>query len=131
VSNLNTSDGSFDYLPSLDYEGEDTIFYAVSDGSLADTARVIITISAGCSCNCHADPVCDGNSNIQDVVTVVNVAFRGVVDTVDPACTHVGRTDLNCDCVTSVLDVVNMVNHAFRGDVTPFCDACASPCAAN
>ena len=128
ATNLSTSNGSFDYSPALDYEGEDTVFYAASDGSLADTGRVIITISAGCFCDCHADPICDAVTNIQDVVAVVTIAFRSGTDTVDPACTHAGRSDVNCDCVVSVLDVVNMVNHAFRGDVTPFCDACANPC---
>lgn len=128
ASNLNTTTGAFDYLPSLDYEGEDTVTYVASDGALADTARVIITIAAGCFCNCHADPICDGFSNIQDVVSIVNVAFRAGIDTVDPSCTHAGRSDLNCDCVVSVLDVVNIVNHAFRGDTSPFCNPCVTPC---
>jgi hypothetical protein len=128
ASNLNTTDGSFDYLPSLDYEGEDTVFYAVSDGALADTARVIITIAAGCVCDCHADPICDGFTNVQDVVAIVNIAFRAGTDTIDPTCPHAGRADLNCDCVVSVLDVVNVVNHAFRGDTTPFCNPCSTPC---
>lgn len=128
VSNLDAADGSFDYLPDLDYEGGDTVIYVVSDGDLADTARVFITIESGCFCNCHADPVCDATTNVQDVVSVLNVAFRGGADTVDPQCSHVGRADLNCDCVVSVVDVVNIVNHAFRGDATPFCNPCSTPC---
>lgn len=128
VTNLNTSDGSFDYSPDLDYEGEDTVVYVASDGDLADTAQVIITIASGCVCSCHADPACDGNTDVLDVVGVVNVAFRGASDTVDPQCTHIGRTDVNCDCATDVLDVVGIVNRAFRGDQTPFCDACVDAC---
>ena len=128
ASNLNAANGSFDYLPGLDYEGGDTVFYEVSDGELADTARVLITITPGCVCNCHADPVCDGNPDVLDVVQLVTVAFRNGSDTIDGACTHVGRSDTNCDCVVDVLDVVSMVNHAFRNDVTPFCDPCADPC---
>jgi hypothetical protein len=128
VSNLNTSDGGFDYDPDLDYEGEDTVVYVASDGDLADTAQVIIIIASGCNCGCHADPVCDATTNVQDVVSVLNVAFRGAADTVDPQCSHVGRADLNCDCVVSVVDVVNIINHAFRGDTSPFCNPCANPC---
>lgn len=128
VSNLDVADGSFDYLPALDFEGEDTVVYVVSDGALADTANVFITVAPGCFCNCHADPVCDATINVQDVVSVLNVAFRGGADTVDPQCTHVGRSDLNCDCVVSVVDVVNIVNHAFRGDTSPFCNPCVTPC---
>ncbi len=128
VSNLDPADGSFDYMPDLDFEGEDTVVYVVSDGDLADTANVFITVATGCFCNCHADPACDGSPDVLDVVGVVNVAFRGAVDVVDPQCTHIGRTDVNCDCATDVLDVVGMVNRAFRGDLTPFCDACIEPC---
>lgn len=128
ATNLNTADGSFEYTPGLDYEGADTVVYVASDGTLADTAQVIITIASGCDCACHADPACDGNTDVLDVVGVVNVAFRAAVDDLDPLCTHIGRTDVNCDCATDVLDVVGVVNRAFRGDQTPFCDACVDAC---
>ncbi|HWO56069.1 MAG TPA: Ig-like domain-containing protein [bacterium] len=129
VSNFNAANGSFDYTPDLDYVGPDSIRYHADDGDgPGNTATIRINVAEGCDCSCHADPVCDQVPNIQDVVSVVNIAFRGGADTVDPQCTHIGRADLNCDCVVSVLDVVSMVNHAFRGDASPFCDACASPC---
>ena len=86
------------------------------------------TIGSSCDCSCNGDPACDGVASIVDVVSVVNVAFRGNTDTVDGACPHVGRSDVNCDCVVNVVDVVQIVNRAFRGDITPACDMCASPC---
>ncbi len=86
------------------------------------------TIGSTCDCTCNGDPACDGVASIVDVVSVVNVAFRGQVDTIDGSCPHVGRSDLNCDCVVSVVDVVQVVNRAFRGDTTPPCDMCATPC---
>lgn len=86
------------------------------------------TIGSTCDCSCNGDPLCDGFANVQDVVSVVNVAFRGQLDTVDGSCPHVGRSDLNCDCIVNVQDVVAMVNRAFRGDTTPPCDICANPC---
>ncbi|MEW5701766.1 MAG: S8 family serine peptidase [Candidatus Zixiibacteriota bacterium] len=87
-----------------------------------------ITIDApACDCPCQGDPICDHVSDLTDVVSVVNVAFRGGTDTVDPNCPHVGRADANCDCVVGIQDVVIVVNHAFRGDVTPYCDPCGFP----
>ncbi|HWO56606.1 MAG TPA: choice-of-anchor B family protein [bacterium] len=83
-------------------------------------------IGPPCDCACHADPICDGNPNIQDVVSIVAVAFRGNSDTLDPACVHNGRGDVNCSGSTDVIDVVLMVGAAFRGDDpnTAFCDPC-------
>lgn len=82
----------------------------------------------GCECGCHADPVCDGiQSNVQDVVATVNVAFRGAAAIPDPngACPH-ESTDMNCDTFTSVIDVVKVVNVAFRGAsaASEFCNPC-------
>jgi hypothetical protein len=86
------------------------------------------TTTLACACNCHADPECDGIiNNIQDVVALINVAFRGSPALIDPNpnCPF-EMTDTNCDGVTSVLDVVNMVNVAFRGanPATQYCDPC-------
>ncbi|HUU45094.1 MAG TPA: S8 family serine peptidase [Acidobacteriota bacterium] len=81
-------------------------------------------------CACHGDPVCDGVTNVLDVVSVVNEAFRGGDPIVDPTCTHVSRNDVNCDCVVSILDVVLVVNVAFRGadPAATFCDPCTETC---
>jgi hypothetical protein len=66
------------------------------------------------ACACHGDPLCDGVTNVLDVVKTVGVAFRGDVAPVDPVCTAM-PTDADCDGVTTVLDVVRFVNVAFRG----------------
>ena len=86
------------------------------------------TLGSACDCTCNGDPVCDGVASVVDVVSVVNVAFRGQADAIDGTCPHVGRSDLNCDCVVNVVDVVQVVNRAFRGDSTLPCDMCATPC---
>jgi gliding motility-associated-like protein len=45
VLNLNT-DGTFSYLPGLNYHGTDTLVYRVCDiGSLCDTAKLVITVT--------------------------------------------------------------------------------------
>jgi hypothetical protein len=79
-----------------------------------------------CICPCHGDPVCDGVSNVQDVVKTVDVAFRGATPASDRLCPY-EQTDVNCDGVSTVQDVVKMVNVAFRGadPAIEFCDPCA------
>ena len=79
-----------------------------------------------CSCPCWADPVCDGvKSDVLDVVTCINVAFRGQVAPTDPGCL-VERTDVDCSTATDVIDVVKIINVAFRGTnaSTEFCNPC-------
>ncbi|HUU46786.1 MAG TPA: hypothetical protein VM118_13735, partial [Acidobacteriota bacterium] len=67
-----------------------------------------------CKCACHADPQCDGVTNVLDVVQTVNVAFRGGSPVFDDDCPY-ERTDVDCSGYTNVLDVVKIVNVAFRG----------------
>jgi hypothetical protein len=78
-----------------------------------------------CGCPCHADPQCDGVTNVLDVVQTVNVAFRGQASQTDVGCGY-QQTDVDCDAVTNVLDVVKVVNVAFRGALPSanFCDPC-------
>ena len=62
------------------------------------------------------DPNCDGVFNAQDVVTFVNIAFRGNANS---RC--LGSDDINGDGVVNAQDVVLAVNVIFRGQtvVTP------------
>jgi hypothetical protein len=83
-----------------------------------------------CICNCHADPICDGVTDVVDVITMVNEAFRGASSVTDAGCSHVSRGDVDCDCAVSITDVVRVIDVAFRGadPATKFCDGCAQPC---
>lgn len=81
-----------------------------------------------CTCPCHTDPVCDGVTDVLDVVLVISSAFRGGSPQIDSGCTEIDRSDVDCNCVVDVLDVVGMIARAFRGDLTPFCNACTQPC---
>ncbi|MBI3871807.1 MAG: hypothetical protein HY304_01875 [candidate division Zixibacteria bacterium] len=81
---------------------------------------------SACVCACHADPKCDGVTNVLDVVGIINVAFRGLPEPIDPDCPK-SREDVDCKGVVGVPDVVHMVNVAFRGQdpASNFCDPCA------
>lgn len=79
-----------------------------------------------CDCPCAGDPACDGViANVQDVVTVVAVAFRGAAAVRDSGCPY-DRVDLDCSGASNVIDVVRVVNVAFRG-ANPAAEFCA-PC---
>lgn len=67
-----------------------------------------------CMCPCAYDPVCDGvYSDATDVITTVNVAFRGVPGITDADCPF-ERSDVDASGATNAVDVVRVVNVAFR-----------------
>jgi hypothetical protein len=81
-----------------------------------------------CACQCHCDPAnCDGIQDVTDIVSTINVAFRGSGEIPDllTSCPY-NRTDLDCSGGTDIVDVVKMVNVGFRGAVatSEFCDPC-------
>jgi hypothetical protein len=93
------------------------------------------TFETECICACHADPAllpgpgqCDGSVSVSDVVTIVNLAFRGASPIYDPydACPF-ERGDVDCNGSVSVSDVVRLVNVAFRGQ--PPSEQFTNPCA--
>lgn len=92
------------------------------------TPWFLMTTVPVCTCDCHADPVCDqAQFNAQDIVATINVAFRGAAPLADPSSTcPYERTDSDCSSGTDVLDVVRIINVAFRGadPVLAFCNPC-------
>lgn len=92
-----------------------------------DVTAGIITV-APCQCDCHADPFCDGiHGNLVDVVTTVDIAFRGDPEEPDPSpgCLYV-RSDVDCSGVTDIVDVVKMISVSFAGEdeADVFCHPC-------
>jgi subtilisin family serine protease len=118
---------TFDFNPDYSQSGEYTIEFIASDGVLADTSQVVITVANGCQCPCHADPGCNGAIDVVDVVNTISVAFRGESSLIDPDCfpNPGGRTDVDCSGSTDIIDVVRMVGVAFRGETPNFCDPCS------
>jgi hypothetical protein len=110
---------------TYDVQGKD------AQGQLSRTSvpHNVVVDYVSCICSCHADPSCEGFTNVLDVVETIDVSFRGGAATLDAGCDHApaGRTDVNCDGATDVLDVVRVVNVAFRGvsAASEFCDPCA------
>lgn len=70
----------------------------------------------------HGDVNNDGAVNVQDVVTVTDIAFRGGNPFDTAKVWHPALADLNCDGILcNVQDVVFTVNVAFRGSQQPVC----------
>lgn len=78
-------------------------------------------------CSFHGDPSGDGVVSVLDVVSVIEIAFRGGDAIKDTSCPHdpAGRTDVNCSGVTDIFDVIVLIEVAFRGVPEKFCDPCA------
>ena len=81
--NLN-GDGSFTYTPTLNYNGQDTFTYTVSDGTLTDTAAVVITIGP-----VNDAPMADAGAD-QGVLEGEVVTFDGSF--IDPGLLLAGET---------------------------------------
>ncbi len=107
------------WLPS------NSIGYAEADGDFVLPSFSKGIIEVRCDCSCHADPFCDGFTNIQDVVNLVDVAFRNEDPGAQQFCPHLPQ-DVNCDDIVNIVDVVIMTDVAFR-NADPgvvFCDPC-------
>ncbi|HUU46622.1 MAG TPA: S8 family serine peptidase, partial [Acidobacteriota bacterium] len=111
--------GLFTFDPDYTQAGTYEVLITASDGAAEDSVIVSITVADApppCECDCHADPLCDAQTDVLDVVRLIEVAFRGGASLTDPnpLCPH-ETTDVNCDGVTSILDAVLIVDVAFRG----------------
>ena len=119
------------YPVDLDWDGRQELgnttgqFRAFHAGSCVDGNPLCEVNGPRCCCQCHADPRCDGQVDLVDVIEVIGIAFRGMDGIPDPNvdCPH-ETTDVNCSYTTDVVDVVKIVNVAFRG-----ADASAEFCA--
>lgn len=95
----------------------------------AFTKGLVTVVSAlDCAFECHADPFCDTVTNIFDIVSVAEVAFRdgSPIPDPDPTCPRF-TTDADCSGATDIIDIVLIVNVAFRDGLPEdnFCDPCA------
>ncbi|MEW5701639.1 MAG: S8 family peptidase [Candidatus Zixiibacteriota bacterium] len=128
ASVVNHGDGTAEVMivPDYDQQGAHQLVIMASDGALADTDSVAVTILDGCRCQCHGDPICDAIADLRDVVKAVDMAFRGGAPILDVDCPAFpgGRADVNCDGVVTVVDVVRIVDTAFRGQPPDYCDPC-------
>lgn len=77
-----------------------------------------------CECLCIGDPipVCDGFYNIQSIIVVISIAFRGNEDLGEVNC-PVTMADANCDSNVDVVDVIRIIDFIWRNGA-PLCNPC-------
>ncbi len=128
VSAFDPQTGAFTYTPSTGYLGPDSIWYVAFDGAAnSNTVTIHLSVSAGCDCAFHGDPVTDAALDVFDVIHAIEAAFSGVPSIVDPTCPHAGRDDFNCDCAIDVFDIIAFLDAVFGGGPGP-CNPCGTPC---
>lgn len=77
-----------------------------------------------CNCPCMGEPFphCDGVINIQSIVSIINIAFRGMPEVLLVSC-PVAFSDVNCDSQTDVVDVIRIIDYTWRSG-PPLCNPC-------
>jgi len=99
-----------------------TLDGALTDGSYFTASDCVVIRSGGLAC--HADPICDGVTDVFDVLATVGIAFQNTAQTLSEACGK-RSSDVNCDGITNVFDVLILVDVALRnGNSSQFCDPC-------
>lgn len=127
-SGFNATTGAFTYTPNTGYFGPDSIKFTADDGSgpgNVGTIRFSVS-SSNCVCACWSDPQCNGQTNVIDLVRVIQILFENHAATISPQCPTLDA-DFNCDCFIDVLDLGKIIDILFRGDTT-ICNPCSASC---
>jgi len=103
--------GLFRFTPdSTQIDSTYSVIFIASDGSLADSARVHISVIA----YIRGDANRDGRVTVADVVYLVGYLFKG-----GPAPVPLGAGDANRDGKITVEDCVYLINFLFKGGPPP------------
>lgn len=118
VVDNNNGTGFFDWIPSLADTGVHTVTIFASDGSLADSELVNITVvdSSSCCVGLAGDVNFDGiDANIIDLTYLIDRIFRGGAAVPCPK-----EADLNGDGIpANIIDLTFLVDRIFRGGSAP------------
>jgi hypothetical protein len=114
--------GNFEFTPDLTQEGQYEIRFVASDGTLADTGIVTITVADGCQCTNQCDFDTDGFLTALDLSEMIDILFAGHADIQDTGCPN-PRADFDCDGFSTALDLSGLIDHLFAGGAAP-CDPC-------
>lgn len=117
--------GSLVFVPDIIQQGSYEVVFAASDGVLADTERVSITVSDACLCRKHGDINGDGVFDVFDIVAAIDGVFAGAEPPpTDADCPpHIHRGDFNCDRAYDVFDIIALIDYVFAGGSGP-CNPC-------
>lgn len=115
--------GGFLFDPVVSQAGAYQVTFIASDGELADSEVVTITVyDENCVCPRQCDMNGDGVINATDLTLIIGVIFFGAPDVQDPDC-PVRRSNFNADGASNATDLTLVINHIFFGGPGP-----ANPC---
>jgi hypothetical protein len=125
LNQIGTLPGVFE-IDTACWTPANSIAYALADAGLIIPSFTKGIIEIVCQCDCHADIICDGVTDLLDVVQTIDIIFRGESFVSQPFCPK-SQVDVNCDGVTDIQDVVIVIEVAFRGGDASllYCDPCA------
>jgi hypothetical protein len=105
--------GSFLFTPGYDQAADYQVVFIASDGGLADSEEVTITVNdvQGFLCG---DANADGSVGLGDAIYVLNYLFRD-----GPAPTPIEAADVDLDGVVALGDAIYLLNYLFRDGPTP------------
>lgn len=114
--------GTLTFSPDITQQGQYNLVFAATDGVLADSATVTITVIDGCICPYQGDSEPDGFITALDLSTCIDILFAGAIDIQDVGCPS-PRFDLDCDGFTTALDLSILIDYLFAGGSGP-CEPC-------
>lgn len=125
LGQIGTTPGIFE-IDTACWMPANSIGFAMTNTSLVIPSFTKGVIELVCGCGCHADIVCDGITDLLDVVNTIDIIFRGEAFTPESFCPFT-QVDVNCDGAADIQDVVRVLEVAFRGGNAAelFCDPCA------
>lgn len=112
-------------VPGITQQGSQQVSVIATDGSLADTGQISITVNDACVCGKHGEINGDGIFDVFDVIAAIDGVFAGAEPPpVDADCPpHIHRGDFNCDQLYDVFDLIALIDYVFAGGSGP-CNPC-------
>ncbi|GAB4320069.1 MAG: hypothetical protein Kow0074_10100 [Candidatus Zixiibacteriota bacterium] len=114
---------SLSLAPGTGDVGEDTIHVVATDGVLADTTDVVVTVVQTCACPFQADFDANTFLDAVDLNAAIDAVFFNGSDPQDPSCPAT-RADVNDDGFSDATDLNDLIDHVFF-DGPPPADPCA------
>ena len=110
--------GTFEWIPTAEQAGIDSVMFYASDGTMIDSERVVIEVYC---CDLPGDANGNGKINMLDITYIINYLYKGGSPS---PCRAEGDVDGNG--ITNMLDVMYLINYLYKYGPAPNCGSEAS-----
>ena len=110
--------GTFEWIPTAEQAGIDSVMFYASDGTMIDSERVVIEVYC---CDLPGDANGSGKINMLDITYIINYLYKGGSPS---PCRAEGDVDGNG--ITNMLDVMYLINYLYKYGPAPNCGSEAS-----